>query len=68
MEAVKLLDAAGELDSHLKPISRGDDSDGDQEEGGEPAGAEPARGNMERRAGHYPNIVSHQHFPLPSDT
>ena len=56
LEAVKVLDEAGELDPHLKPMMRGEDSDMEVEEEGE-EGEGAAKANMDRKAAHYLNKV-----------
>lgn len=54
---MKKLDEAGELDRHLKPIVRRDESDDEEGEGEEGGGAASGKVNMERKACHYPNMV-----------
>ena len=64
---MKRLDQAGELDLHLKPIIRGDDSDQGEGEaaedgggGGKGAGSptkDLSKVNMDRKACHYRNMV-----------
>ncbi len=62
LEAVKKLDQAGELDRHLKPIVRSDESDSEVQQGegeGEGPAEGPSKVNMDRKACHYRNKVGH---------
>lgn len=55
--AVKQLDEAGELDQHLKPLSKDEDSDDDDDDEDLCEEKKKPHAGTERRTGHYRNMV-----------